>query len=714
MKRLLPPFVLCLIALCAPLSHAARSYFDGGNQSNGTLCPVTGNGVTVLQSYAGYYTDPSEPYPRAGDLAYVHAVGVNVSPCVNDVVGFEFFLPLGANLAITASTPVYCIRGKLDGTFSEYVPNGNGSACSQTPSIGTNGGLFFGYSGLPPGWFLEVQVPVVFTQQLLGLAGPTSHRLTVATSSTYGTVFPYQPVTVFQAAAAPTLTVTKSGTGTVTSNTGAINCGTTCAASFAAGSSVTLTASPGAGWIFAGWTAGPCAGSNPSCVVTMNSAQSVTAQFARATGSLSVTLAGLPAGSIVTLTIAGPDGFSSTNNVLVGTGFNLSDVPTGAYSVSAPATTVGVTTYNAPTQSAVVSFGSTATINVVYSSASLIKVSREDLSGDGKSDLLTRDPTGALVGRLMNGTSATSSATLLAAGPNWNVTHTGDLNGDGKADLLFRNINDGAVVLYLMNGLTVQSSITLLAGGTPAWSIAHVADFNGDGRADILWRNTDGRYALWLMSGGTVIGGGGILGPGPWIAALTGDFDGDGRADILWRNNTDGSYAIWLMNGTTVTGGGGILGAGPWVATHAADFNGDGKADILWRSSSDGTVAMWLMNGATVSSGGSLIGPSPWIVTHVGDLNGDGKADVLWRNSSDGTVAAWLMSGLSLTTGTSLLGAGSGWTVQKLLDFNGDGKSDIVWRHTDGTIAVWLMNGLALTAGTTIAGPGTNQAAPLP
>ena len=77
MKRLLPFLLLCIAVFFARPAEAVRAYADGGLQSNGTLCPVTGNAVTVLQSYAGYFTDPNEPYPRAGDLAYVRACGRN-------------------------------------------------------------------------------------------------------------------------------------------------------------------------------------------------------------------------------------------------------------------------------------------------------------------------------------------------------------------------------------------------------------------------------------------------------------------------------------------------------------------------------------------------------------------------------------------------------------------------------------------------------------
>jgi endoglucanase len=75
------------------------------------------------------------------------------------------------------------------------------------------------------------------------------------------------------------LTVAKNGTGagTVTSNTGGINCGTTCSANFASGASVTLTAAATTGSTFAGWS-GSCTGTG-SCVLAMTAARAVTATF---------------------------------------------------------------------------------------------------------------------------------------------------------------------------------------------------------------------------------------------------------------------------------------------------------------------------------------------------------------------------------------------------------------------------------------------------
>jgi phospholipase C len=77
-----------------------------------------------------------------------------------------------------------------------------------------------------------------------------------------------------------TLTITLAGTGsgTVTSTPSGINCNPTCQASFAAGSSVLITASAIKGSYFAGWS-GACKGSAGKCTVIMNSNLSATATF---------------------------------------------------------------------------------------------------------------------------------------------------------------------------------------------------------------------------------------------------------------------------------------------------------------------------------------------------------------------------------------------------------------------------------------------------
>jgi hypothetical protein len=78
-----------------------------------------------------------------------------------------------------------------------------------------------------------------------------------------------------------TLTVNKDGTGsgTVTSSDGGINCGPTCVATYDSGTVVTLTATPDPLALFAGWS-GDCSNLIGPCTVTMTSNRSVTATFA--------------------------------------------------------------------------------------------------------------------------------------------------------------------------------------------------------------------------------------------------------------------------------------------------------------------------------------------------------------------------------------------------------------------------------------------------
>ena len=66
------------------------------------------------------------------------------------------------------------------------------------------------------------------------------------------------------------LTVSVTGSGTVTSNPAGISCPSTCSHIFTGGSQVTLTATPASGWTLSGW-GGACSGSG-GCTVTMNAA----------------------------------------------------------------------------------------------------------------------------------------------------------------------------------------------------------------------------------------------------------------------------------------------------------------------------------------------------------------------------------------------------------------------------------------------------------
>jgi hypothetical protein len=75
-----------------------------------------------------------------------------------------------------------------------------------------------------------------------------------------------------------TVSVSVTGSGTVTSTPSGITCGSTCSADFASGTQLTLHASPTNGWAFAGWSGAGCTGTG-DCVTTVLGATSVTAAF---------------------------------------------------------------------------------------------------------------------------------------------------------------------------------------------------------------------------------------------------------------------------------------------------------------------------------------------------------------------------------------------------------------------------------------------------
>ncbi len=122
-----------------------------------------------------------------------------------------------------------------------------------------------------------------------------------------------------------TLSVSVTGSGSVASTPSGISCASACSDAFASGSQVTLTATPTAGYGFAGWS-GACSGFG-SCVVTMSAAENVTATFAVPGEALNVGVSG--SGTVT----SSPSGISCpslcTMNFSSGTPVTLTAVPSG-------------------------------------------------------------------------------------------------------------------------------------------------------------------------------------------------------------------------------------------------------------------------------------------------------------------------------------------------------------------------------------------------
>ncbi|OLB00745.1 MAG: hypothetical protein AUH09_03020 [Candidatus Rokubacteria bacterium 13_2_20CM_70_12] len=126
-----------------------------------------------------------------------------------------------------------------------------------------------------------------------------------------------------------------SGSGTVASSSGGINCPSSCAASFNSGTMVTLTVSPASGATFKQW-GGACSGTSPSCAVTMTAAKSVTATF-----SLVFTDATVSPGSTIVKAVHVTDLRTAVNTLRGGNGlgpYSFTDATLSAGSIAVKAT----------------------------------------------------------------------------------------------------------------------------------------------------------------------------------------------------------------------------------------------------------------------------------------------------------------------------------------------------------------------------------------
>ena len=300
---------------------------------------------------------------------------------------------------------------------------------------------------------------------------------------------------------------------------------------------------------------------------------------------------------------------------------------------------------------------------------------------------------------------------LLAAGTADAVVF--DLNGDGRSDIVVRNPSTGANRVLFMNGTQVSSDAPLPSLVDRDYVMAALADFNLDNRADLLWRHqASGERFYWAMNGSTLTGTV-PLGQNvdtDWRIAGAGQMGGDARGDVIWRHEATGDHVLWVMT---------AAGQSPrplpsetdlgWRISGIADSNGDGWGDIYWRHR-DGRNRIWVMGDGAFSQAVNM--PSRdilWQLVGVGDFDLNGAADLVWRHPISGKAIVWFMSGAAILSRSNelFITHGGEWQPEMIGDYNGDNRSDILWRQqATGQMQVWLMNGGTVQQTGTVASPG--------
>jgi hypothetical protein len=232
--------------------------------ANGTISPSVPQ--TVNQNATTSFTvTPNSGYAIA-----------SVTGCGGTLIGTTYTTgPATANCTVTATfaAKTYTITPSVgaNGTISPSVPqtvNQNATTSfTVTPNSGYAIASVTGCGG--------TLIGTTYT------TGPATANCTVTAS--------------FTASALNTLTVTRSGSGSVVSLPAGIDCGQICSSSFIGGTAVSLTATPASGWTFAGWT-GACTGTG-ACTVAMNSSKAVSALFSD-TKPPELAVSTLPDGSV--------------------------------------------------------------------------------------------------------------------------------------------------------------------------------------------------------------------------------------------------------------------------------------------------------------------------------------------------------------------------------------------------------------------------------
>jgi Zn-dependent metalloprotease len=418
---------------------------------------------------------------------------------------------------------------------------------------------------------------------------------------------------------------------------------------------------------------------NPA-TLTVNSVPTV--------GSLSITVAGLPAGVSGPVNVTGPGGFNNTYTIMTGTGVNLSDVSAGSYTVT-PANVTSGGTYTAPVQTPTVTAGNTTTVNVVYTLAGGGKPG--DYDGDGKADMPIYKPSGDWT-ILKSSTAFVASLVKNWGGAGYTAV-PGDYDGDGKQDLaLYRGATGDWLILKSSTNFTTTIGVNF--GG--AGYVPMPGDYDGDGKADIaLYRQSTGQWLI-LKSSTNYVAALYVNWGGAGYTPVPGqDFDGDHASDIALYQQSTGQWLI-LKSSTAFAAVLGISFGGPGYTLVPGDYDNDGKADAALYQRSTGQWLVLKSGGGSINTGWGGAGYDPV----PGDYDGDGKFDLAIVQRSTGnwsilksttafasalSVTGWGAASDTIVT-TSIAVGGSDLT--RASDFDGDSRSEITVYNTSS--GMWI------------------------
>lgn len=676
--KLVPPFsaagesiVGVFLRSCCPTITLSPSSLPNGVVGTAYNQTITASGGTPQYTFAvtaGALPDGLALSPAGGISGIPSATGnFNFTVTATDVNNCSG----SRNYAITISAqPTFTLTVNNAGG-GIVTSNPAGINCGATCSTTYNTGTLVTLTATP-------DAGAIFAGWVGACTGTGSCMVTMDSDKTVTARFVY-PLTV---------TKSRTGNGTIASNPVGINCGATCTANYDPGTMVTLSATPDPGSTFTGWSGG-CSGTG-SCIVTMNAARSVTANFVQITISPST----LPGGS-------------------VGVPYNQTITASGG---SAPYT-FAITAGSLPSGLALTTMGALAGTPTASGSYTFTVTATDAASITGsRSYTLTVDNGWKTTGS-MGAARRFGTLTLLS---NGKVLATGGIGGGALAELYDPNTGLWSATASMSTGryehtaTMLPSGKVLVVGGNPNLNSAELYDpttgtWSGTGTM------TQGRYlhtATLLTNGRVLVAGGFVNGVGSlasaeiynpatgmWSSAgnmgathdshtatllssgkvlvAGGDFN-NSIAELfdpstgLWSvtaNMNQGRYshtATLLPNGKVLVASGGVSSS-VTVSAELFDPAGNGGAGSWSMTANLNTArrshtATLLPSGKVLVTGGYDNGNTNFVSTEVFDPAGNGGQGSWGRSSSLTTareehIATLLASGKVLVAG----GADSGF-----------------------------------------------------
>ncbi len=401
--------------------NGAGNFFisDSGNQVIRRVDGTTKNIATFAGN--GQFAFAGDGGP-ALSASFATPVGVVVGPQGNLYVGDLYnnrvrkvLLNPGVNLSV--ATLPFANQPINGNSMLPVTLTNNGDAPLAISSIAITAGAFTIANNPCPGTLavganciLEIQFTPTQFISYTGTVTITDNGPTPGSTQTVG----------LSGTGGASLTISATGTGTVTSNPAGINCPTTCVATFAGNSQVTLTAAPGTGQSFTGFSANCTSTSATTCTISMSANETVTATFVAGTNpTLTVTKGGTGTGTVTSNPAGINCGATCSASFASGTQITLTAAPaTGSTFTgwgAGPCEGTGTCTLTLSAATTVVANFAASTNNFTLTVAK---------SGNG-TGTVTSTPAGINCGATCSASFASGTPITLTAAPATGSTFTG-------------------------------------------------------------------------------------------------------------------------------------------------------------------------------------------------------------------------------------------------------------------------------------------------